>query len=104
MPKKSTKRSSRRTKKSKLTEAFQVINRNGLHARAASLFVKTAQQFDCVVTLRKDGMEVSGKSILGIMMLGAPFGSTIEMELRGADAAKASKHLGKLIRNGFDHV
>ena len=81
-----------------------MVNRNGLHARAAAVFVKEAQKFESQVVLRHGGMEVSGRSILGVMMLGAPYGATIELEVEGKDATEAMKDLGKLVKGGFHHV
>ncbi len=82
-------------------ETFTIVNRLGLHARAAAQFVQTANRFNADVTVEKDGMEVNGKSIMGILMLAAPKGSTIVVSADGADAEAAFSALGQLIKDGF---
>lgn len=64
-----------------------IRNQRGLHARAASKFVKLAGSFDADITVAKDGQVVSGRSIMGLMMLAAGIGSTVEVTCNGADAA-----------------
>jgi len=83
------------------TETFTIRNRLGLHARAAALLVKTANRFSAEVTLEKDGVEVNGKSIMGILMLAASKGTKITLKADGKDAAHAMQALGKLIENKF---
>lgn len=80
----------------------EIVNRLGLHARAATLFVQTANQFAASVAVSKDGEVVDGKSIIGLMMLAAAQGSSIEIEARGEDAAQAMEALAELARNRFD--
>jgi len=80
---------------------FTIKNRLGLHARAAALLVKTANRFVSEVTLEKDGLEVNGKSIMGILMLAASKGSKIMMKVNGEDSAQASQALAKLFENKF---
>jgi phosphocarrier protein len=82
-------------------QTFTIKNRLGLHARAAALLVKTANHFSSEVILEKDGLEVNGKSIMGILMLAAPKGSKITLRVEGKDAVQAIQILGKLIENKF---
>ncbi len=83
------------------SEEFQIVNKLGLHARAAVLFIKAAGAFQSSVTVIKDGVEVNGKSIMGILMLGATHGSAITVTAHGSDARKAVMELGKLISSKF---
>jgi len=80
---------------------FTIKNRLGLHARAAALLVKTANRFSSEIIIEKDGIEVNGKSIMGILMLAAAKGSKITLKAEGKDAAEAIQSLGKLIENKF---
>ncbi len=80
---------------------FIIVNRLGLHARAAAQLVKTANRFRSDVLIDKDGMEVNGKSIMGILMLAAPKGSRITVTVNGEDAADAMNALRELIEAGF---
>ena len=82
-------------------QTFTIRNRLGLHARAAALLVKTANRFVSDVTLEKDGLEVNGKSIMGILMLAASKGSKITLKVDGKDSAQAIQILGKLIEDKF---
>ena len=78
-----------------------VVNRLGLHARAAVRFVRTADPFDAEVRVTKDGMTVSGTSIMGLMMLAAAAGSQLELEAEGPEAGAAIAALVKLVEDGF---
>ena len=80
---------------------FVIKNRLGLHARAAALFVKTATAFKAEVWVEKDGMEVNGKSIMGLLMLACPLGSKIGIRTEGPDEHLAYDSLGAMIDNGF---
>ena len=82
-------------------QTFTIRNRLGLHARAAALLVKTANCYVSNVTIEKDGLEVNGKSIMGILMLAASKGTRITLKVNGKDSAKAMQTLGKLIENRF---
>jgi phosphocarrier protein HPr len=82
-------------------QTFTIRNRLGIHARAAALLVKTANRFVSEVTLEKDGVEVNGKSIMGILMLAASKGSKITLKVNGKDSIQAIQVLGKLIENRF---
>lgn len=80
---------------------FIIKNKLGLHARAAAQLVQTANRFRADVMVGKDGMEVNGKSIMGILMLAAAQGSTINVMVDGDDAEEALLTIGKLIDDGF---
>ncbi len=82
-------------------QTFTIRNRLGLHARAAALLVKTANRFVSDITLEKDGLEVNGKSIMGILMLAASKGSRITLKVLGKDSVEAIRALGELIENKF---
>jgi phosphocarrier protein HPr len=79
-----------------------ICNQRGLHARAAARFVKLAFEFQSEVTVKKNGTTVSGRSIMGLMMLAAGPGTEIELRATGSDAAKAVDALAALICGGFD--
>lgn len=82
-------------------QTFMIKNRLGLHARAAALLVKTANKFASEVTIEKDGLEVNGKSIMGILMLAASKGTKITLKVEGRDSVQALQTLGRLIENKF---
>ncbi|MBO31769.1 MAG: HPr family phosphocarrier protein [Rhodospirillales bacterium] len=79
-----------------------ISNQRGLHARAAAKFVKLAGEFLADITVAKDGQEVSGLSIMGLMMLAAAPGDQIEMTVAGDDADEALKALRELVENKFE--
>lgn len=79
-----------------------IQNRRGLHARAAAKFVKLAGQFEAHVVVSKKGTEVSGLSIMGLMMLAAATGCTIEMRAEGREAEEALDALCDLVNSKFD--
>lgn len=78
-----------------------IVNKYGLHARPAAEFVKLANRFASEVFIRKEDVEVSGKSIMGVMMLAASKGSKIVVEANGPDEASALEALLALINNRF---
>lgn len=82
-------------------ESVKVANAYGLHARPAAEFVKLANRFEAEIFVGKDGLEVNGKSIMGVMMLAADRGSTLEIKACGLDAEAAVKALVKLVAGGF---
>jgi len=81
-----------------------ICNRRGLHARAAARFVKLAFEFDAEVTVAKNGASVSGRSIMGLMMLAAGPGTSLELCATGPDAERAVAALAALIGGGFDET
>jgi phosphocarrier protein len=78
-----------------------IANRNGLHARPAAEIVKTAAKFKSEITLIREELEVNGKSIMGVMMLAAEFGSSLVLRANGPDAEDAVGALAKLIESKF---
>jgi len=87
-----------------LKKEFTIINKLGLHARAASSLVKVANSFDADVNISKDELRVNGKSIMGVLLLAASQGSTIQVETDGPDEAQALAALGNLIVDGFGEL
>lgn len=83
------------------TDEAIISNTLGLHARPASLIVKVASQFQCEISLEKDGESVNGKSIMGLLMLSAGHGSAIKITAVGHDGADALKALLELFENKF---
>lgn len=78
-----------------------IVNKLGLHARAASKLVNLASSFESEVVLRRDDREVNAKSIMGVMMLAANRGVTIELEASGDDAAEAIREIERLVADRF---
>lgn len=84
-----------------IVRTFQIGNQAGLHARAAALFVQCAAKFESQVLVEKDGEEVNGKSIMGIMMLAATSNSIITVKIDGSDAPVAMLAIADLIDRKF---
>jgi phosphocarrier protein len=84
------------------TKEMMVVNKLGIHARPAAMFVKTANRFSCDITVEKDGETVNGKSIMGLMMLAAGPGSKLKIQADGNDASKALSELEDLLKRKFD--
>jgi phosphocarrier protein HPr len=82
-------------------QEVRIVNKYGLHARPAAEFVKLANRFASQVWIAKDDVEVSGKSIMGVMMLAAEFGSSVRIRAEGDDARAAVDALAQLIQNRF---
>jgi phosphotransferase system HPr (HPr) family protein len=76
-----------------------IKNKQGLHARPAALFVQVANKFDSRITLKRDQEEVNGKSIMGILMLGAEQGTEVLLEADGDDASDALAELERVLNN-----
>lgn len=85
-----------------LTRTLTICNKRGLHARAAAKFVTMAERFGASIEVVKDGQVVSGRSIMGLMMLGAGLGSPIELRAEGWDAREALDALTALVEAGFN--
>jgi phosphocarrier protein len=79
----------------------QIANRNGLHARPAAEIVKAAARFKSDITIRRDDLEVNGKSIMGVMMLAAEYGATLLVRADGPDAAEAVDAIANVIDGKF---
>ena len=85
-----------------LTRIVVIANRRGLHARAAAKFVTAAERFGASVDVVRDGQTVSARSIMGLMMLGAGRGASVELRAEGWDAKEALETLAALVESGFD--
>jgi len=83
------------------SRVLKVKNRLGLHARAAAVFVRLSCKYSSNIKIVKDGYEVDGKSILGVLSLAAIKGSELQVKARGSDASKALKDIQELIESGF---
>lgn len=87
-----------------VARTVEVVNRAGMHARPAAELVKLAGRFDAEIRLEKDGMEVNGKSIMGVLMLAAERGSRLTISAKGADADMAVSALSEMVERGFDEL
>jgi phosphocarrier protein len=86
----------------KIEKEIAIVNRLGLHARPAAMFVRIASRFRAEVWVAKEGEEVNGKSIMGLMMLAAGQGSKLRIRCEGPDAGKALEELEELIKSRFN--
>ena len=86
----------------KLEKELTIVNRLGLHARPAAMFVRIARRHRAEIWVSKEGEEVNGKSIMGLMMLAAGQGSKLRIRCDGPDADKAMEELEELIKAGFN--
>lgn len=86
----------------KLSKELTIMNRLGLHARPSAMFVKTCSRFKCDVWVEKDGEQINGKSIMGLMMLAAGQGSKLQVTCEGVDAQKALQEIEAVIQRKFD--
>ncbi|MDQ3951135.1 MAG: HPr family phosphocarrier protein [Gemmatimonadota bacterium] len=84
-----------------IERTVRIANRNGLHARPAAEIVKLASRYQSDITLLRDDLEVNGKSIMGVMMLAAEFGSSLVLRAAGPDAEQAVSALSNLIERKF---
>lgn len=84
-----------------LQRTFEIKNKLGMHARAATAFVQTANRFECDLVVRKGNLEVNGKSIMGVLQLAAAKGHTIVVQVDGSDGQQALDALEELIGNLF---
>jgi phosphocarrier protein HPr len=85
-----------------ITKELVIVNKLGIHARPAALFVKTANRFACDIFVEKDGEQINGKSIMGLMMLAAGPGSRLLIHAQGVDALQAIAELEALVKRKFD--
>lgn len=84
-----------------IQKQLRIVNKLGLHARAAAKFVSTASRYQSRIEVERNGQRVNGKSIMGVMMLAAPKGSKIKVETNGPDEAEAMDTLLALIADRF---
>ncbi len=82
-------------------QTVTIVNKLGMHARPSAMLVTEASRFESEVWLTKDGQRVNGKSIMGVMMLAAELGSSIEVEVSGPDENDALAAIVKVIESGF---
>ena len=85
-----------------LKRSLPIINQRGLHARASAKFVKCAEDFDATISVSKDGQSVPGTSIMGLMMLAASMGTSVDVETSGPQAEAAMVALDALVASKFD--
>jgi phosphocarrier protein HPr len=95
-------RRSESSARAKASKELTIMNRLGLHARPSAMFVKICSRFKCEIWVEKDGEQVNGKSIMGLMMLAAGLGSKLRITCEGADAEKALGEIEALIHRKFD--
>lgn len=84
-----------------MQQTLNIINEKGLHARASAKFVETVERFDAGVIVRKDGLSSEGDSIMGLLMLAASIGTSIEVETRGAESEALAQALADLVADQF---
>ena len=84
-----------------VSKELLIVNRLGLHARAAAQLVKTANQFSSEITVEREDEQVNAKSIMGILMLAAACGSRILVSVNGVDAEAAMSAIEELVNDGF---
>ena len=92
----------KRSASGKVQKEVTILNKLGLHARPAAMFVRVANKHRAEIWVEKDGEQVNGRSIMGLMMLGAGQGTKLILSAEGADAAKAIRELELLIEKRFD--
>ena len=95
-------KSSRAAPTQKLEKELTIVNRLGLHARPAAMFVRIASRHRAEIWVSKEEEEINGKSIMGLMMLAAGQGSKLRIRCEGPDADKAMEELEELIKSGFN--
>jgi phosphocarrier protein len=84
------------------TRELVIVNKQGIHARPAAMFVKVANRFGSDIFVEKDGEKINGKSIMGLMMLAAGPGSKVTLHVKGVDADAAIAELEELVHRKFD--
>jgi phosphocarrier protein HPr len=92
----------KRSSVEKIQKEITILNKLGLHARPAAMFVRVANRHRCEIWVDKDGEQVNGKSIMGLMMLAAGQGTKLQITAEGTDADKALQELEELIQKRFD--
>lgn len=84
-----------------MERTVEIVNQNGLHARPAAEIVKLSSRFQAEITMVRDDLEVNGKSIMGVMMLAAEYGSTLLVRANGPDAEQAVNAIADLVAAKF---
>src|SRR5712692_4806283 len=95
-------RASAAARSQKIETEISIVNRLGLHARTAAMFVRIASRYRSEICVAKESEEVNGKSIMGLMMLAAGQGSKLRIRCDGPDADKAMEELEELVKAGFN--
>ena len=85
-----------------VTQEIKIINRLGLHARPAAMLVQTASEFSCDIKIIKDAVQVNAKSIMGVLMLAAEYGSTLQLQCNGPDEVPAAQAIQRLFESKFN--
>lgn len=85
-----------------ITQEIKITNRLGLHARPAAMVAQTAANFDCDIKIAKGRVEINAKSIMGVMMLAAEYGSTLHLTFDGKDEKQAATAITQLFSNNFN--
>lgn len=85
-----------------LESTFEIKNTLGLHARPASLFVQVATSYESDIFVEKDGEVINAKSLMGLLMLSAGYGTIIKVSAKGSDCEEAIQAIGDLIQRNFD--
>ena len=96
-----SRRSSGTNRGEKAEKEITIVNRLGMHARPAAMFVRVASRYRCEVWVEKEGEQINGKSIMGLMMLAAGQGSKLKVRCEGPDADKALREIEELIAGRF---
>lgn len=84
-----------------VTRTFEIVNAKGLHARASAKLVELVERYDAQAEVSRDGMSASGDSIMGLLMLAAAHGTTIDVETKGAQAEELADAIGALVADRF---
>ncbi len=92
------------TSNGSVERTVQIVNRMGFHARPAAEFVKLAGRFTSEIWVRKDDLDVNGKSIMGVLMLAAEQGTRLVIRAEGTDAEEALDALASLVDRGFEEI
>ena len=87
-----------------IEEKVSIINKAGMHTRPAATIVKLASKFKCEFFIYKDGMNINGKSIIGVMTLAAEMGSEVTLSFEGEDEKEASAEILDYFKRGFDEL
>ena len=87
-----------------IEKTVKIINKAGLHTRPAATIVKMAAKYKCEFFISKDGLNINGKSIIGVMTLAAEMGSEINLSFNGEDEKEAAKEIVDYFNRGFDEL
>ena len=85
-----------------IIQEIKITNRLGLHARPAAMLVQTASNFSCDIKIIKETVQVDAKSIMGVLMLAAEYGSSLQVQCNGADEAQATQAIAALFESKFN--